>query len=236
MKRKSFTLIELLVVIAIIAILAAMLLPALNKARSKAKSIACTANLKQLAQITSFYHGDENDYFPSSKMKYDSGTDGLVPWPGYFHFIYRAPDALFACPASSEIPPTNLITNTRVAYGINYYHTATSTLYGGDDMTPAKMNQIKAPTRTMHFADSINLSTMTGNHHFYSFYSGGRIPYGGRHGGIVNIAWCDGHVAPMNCPDPLLTDTVFGKVNSASGTNGVGKTPNYFDRSNNRPE
>ena len=62
--QNYFTLIELLVVIAIIAILAGMLLPALNKARERGRTITCVANQKQLAVARTLYRDENNEYTP----------------------------------------------------------------------------------------------------------------------------------------------------------------------------
>ena len=140
--ERRFTLIELLVVIAIIAILAAMLLPALQSARDRAQSSRCVNNLKQMGTISQTYLDDHRSFWPAGNRNTDNSMgkrDGFYTW-NYMYNLYKgkyvsrgAMDNTGAPHVRCSVIPITKNTAAKFAqaYGTQYIHNGTKNYTAG---------------------------------------------------------------------------------------------------------
>jgi len=124
--KKGFTLIELLVVIAIIAILAAMLLPALGRAKEKAKTIRCVSNNKQVALAVMMYANDNNDTAPPlHERNFANRTVG-----NWFYKILDAGNYITATSVSNNVWRCTAVQDKDISAGTVLYYNSPCEGYG----------------------------------------------------------------------------------------------------------
>lgn len=206
---RKFTLIELLVVIAIIAILASMLLPALNAAREKARSISCTSNLKQCSLGGLMYSIDYDSYIPKSSAPYGfSGfTSGETRWFGFLNILKYVPvQSVAICPTRNSKTIAIDGVGTKISKTMVYSYGMNVNLDRVDNAeTWIKVNRRKQVARDLYLADSAYYTTWGGINSWvftnvilwYTPPSNGTKAVHLRHSESANAAFLDGHVESL---------------------------------------
>jgi prepilin-type processing-associated H-X9-DG protein/prepilin-type N-terminal cleavage/methylation domain-containing protein len=209
MKSKSFTLIELLVVIAIIAILASILLPALNKARAKAYLIGCVNQESQLGKAIQLYCSDFDDFFPAASSQ-------TKPFPMLYDGKYIT-KSMILCPGAKEYGkrmwwyPTNkscYLFNRRLSGNITAPYT---------DVSPVKQSNLKKPSMDISVFEGLVREPNTVEIYCYGSLPGYVLNFNPilgahsfwdreRHSGYVNCLFADGHVGTIKNKSEFYTE------------------------------